>query len=686
MQGTRQVDGSSGWVIFDPLRHCYFQISLLAVQILNLWRTGSASAIQAELERQRLTVSPSDIENLTEFLFANNLTLEAKNGDSAGFARQAAARKRNWWQTALHHYLFFRIPLVRPDKFLRRSLPWISFLFSRGWLAVVLLCGCLGLYLAMRQWDEYVRTFVYFFNFKGMLLYAISLVLIKIAHELGHAYTATRYGCRVTVMGLAFLVMFPVLYTDTTDSWRITSRRRRLMIDAAGVIVELMVAVFATFFWAFLPDGFWRSAAFFLATTSWLLSISVNANPLMRFDGYYFLSDAIGVQNLQTRSFALGRWALRELLFNLQSPAPEVLPWKRVRFLILFAWATWIYRFFLFLGIALLVYHFFFKSLGIVLFLIEIYWFITKPVINEIKQWIASRQEIVKAGRVYASAAWACLGLVVFLLPWSTSISIPAIQEASEQQVVHCQYPGVIKSLNMRHGQQVIKGDLLLEIASPRLDFEISQTQRRIALLVAQLGRITVDIQDRERALVLQRELKREQERLQGLRLQYSNLNIHAPLNGRIVDLEKNLHSGRWINPELPLAIVISDTNIRIRGYVRATDVERLENNAKAVFIPENHQRSTISGRLVHISRAHADTVTLPALTSRHGGDIPVADTLTELRPLETWYDTVMNADHSVDMTEKSIRGEIHATGKAESIAERVWRQAMRVIIRESSV
>lgn len=686
MAGTRQLNGLQSWVIFDPLRHRYFQISFLAVQIMNHWRKGSAEVIAAELKKLDIPVAISDIEDLENFLYLNNLTLEARNGDAKSFAAQAMATKKTWLQQAVHGYLFFRIPLVRPHAFLKRTLPYVAFFYSRNWMTIVVLVGLLGLYLTMRQWDEYVRTFVNFFNFKGMLLYGFSLVFVKIAHELGHAYSATRYGCRVSVMGVALLVMFPVLYTDTTDSWRITSRRQRLIIDASGVIVELMIATFATFMWAFLPDGFWRSVAFFTATTSWILSISVNANPLMRFDGYYFISDAIGMPNLQSRTFALGKWALREFLFKLKHPVPEIISPKRRNMLILFAWATWIYRFFLFLGIALLVYNFFFKALGVVLFFVEIYWFIAMPIFRELKEWIKMRDEIFRSRRTLFPLAMLTGLLLLLLVPWSTTIRIPAVQETSEQHIVHAQYPGVISSIHVSNGNRVEKGDLMIEVESPKLDFERLNTKKRISVLLAQLGRITVDYEDREQTIVLQRKLIREQERLQGLSKQILNLNIYAPITGRITDLDANLHPQRWINSNNPLAIVVTDSGIRVRGYVQAEDVERLNLNDAATFIPDNHQLPILKGRVIDVSRANAKTITIPELASRNGGEISVSESQSELQPLGTWYALIMEVNNDKGISRQIIRGEIHAVGKAESFAKKIWRQTMRILVRESSV
>ncbi|UGA40408.1 hypothetical protein JOS77_14430 [Chromobacterium haemolyticum] len=162
-------------------------------------------------------------------------------------------------------------------------------------------------------------------------------------------------------------MMMPVLYTDTNDAWKLNSRRQRLLIGGAGMLAELVLAAWATLLWSFLPDGPLRAGVFLLATTTWLATLAINASPFMRFDGYFLLADYLGLPNLHNRAFALARWQLRKTLLGLDDPVPEHFPAARRRGLILFAWATWLYRLVLFLSIAFLVYHLFFKALGMLL-------------------------------------------------------------------------------------------------------------------------------------------------------------------------------------------------------------------------------------------------------------------------------------------------------------------------------
>ena len=359
--GPRSWDGSPSWSLHDPAGNRFFRIGWREFEILRRWDEGDSQRIATRIGTETtLTITPDQVIALTQFLIANHLIQPGGTVDLARFSRQAGQR-RPWYLRLLHGYLFFRIPLVRPDHFLVRTLPAVRWFFAPHFWYAMAVTALLGLYLAARQWDTFVRTFDYLFSWEGVLLFLATLLLVKTAHELGHAYTARRFGCRIPVMGVAFLVMWPMLYTETSEVWKLPARNQRLAVGAAGMAAELALAAMATLAWSFLPDGPARSAAFFTATLSWIMTLTFNLNPFMRFDGYYLLSDWLEIHNLHDRAFALGRWRLRKALLGLGDPPPEALPADRLRFLILFSYATWLYRLLLFLGIAMLVYYFFFK-------------------------------------------------------------------------------------------------------------------------------------------------------------------------------------------------------------------------------------------------------------------------------------------------------------------------------------
>ena len=280
-------------------------------------------------------------------------------------------------------------------------------------------------------------------------------------------------------MGVAFLVMWPMAYTDTNEAWKIPDRRKRLQISSAGIATEAMLAAWALLAWALLPDGALRSAMFFVASVSLGLTIALNASPFMRFDGYFIICDLLEMPNLHQRSFALARWRLREWLFKLNEPRPEVLSPTQQASLIVFAWATWLYRLVLFIGIALMVYHLFTKLLGVVLFVIEIYWFIWFPVRSELREWVQRKAAIAQSPRTRTTGLVSALLLVLFAIPLPTHVAVSALYKPAEIWPVYSPGPALVDALHARHGQEVKAGQTLVHLRAPDVQLQMNISQSR---------------------------------------------------------------------------------------------------------------------------------------------------------------------------------------------------------------
>ena len=246
-----------------------------------------------------------------------------------------------------------------------RWTPRLAFLYGPAfrWLTQAALLA--GMWGVSRSWDAFTATLVDMLSWEGLAAYGLTLAAVKTLHEFGHGVTAKRYGCRVPTMGVAFLVLWPVAYTDTNEVWKLTRRDQRLKVAAAGIATELTIAVWAMLAWVWLPDGSLRAMAFLLATTTWVSTVLINASPFMRFDGYFLLSDFLQMPNLHAalRAGALGpaRTAVRAGRAGAGALSRRAARTDPVRLGHLDLPPV------LFLGIAALVYHFFIKALGIFL-------------------------------------------------------------------------------------------------------------------------------------------------------------------------------------------------------------------------------------------------------------------------------------------------------------------------------
>ena len=454
-EGRSRARGNA--LIIDPLASRYIAVNEDTHTLLALWSSCKTeeALIAVAWEKYSIAASAEDIAALRKFLDYNKLIADGSETDWKALAENERKSRPSWLAWLIHNYLFIRVPLLRPQKFLQATAYLVEPLYSRTLFRLVLVLGLLGLYFVSRQWNQFVTTFSNFASMQGFVILALSLVFVKTLHELGHAYTAVRYGCKVPAMGVCFMVLVPMLYTDVTDVWTLGSRRKRLAVDGAGVIVELILACAATCLWAFLPDGPMRAVAFAIATTGWLSSLALNLNPFMRFDGYYLLSDFLEVENLQPRSFEMGRWYLREFLFATGKPPPERMAPRLRCGLIAYAYMVWLYRFVLFAGIAVLVYVMTFKILGLVLFAIEIVYFIAWPIWAECKEWYAMRTIIRQTRRTRISAAVIFGISLLALVPWQTTVAMPATIEPASLRDVFPKRGGMIERASVGTGQVV---------------------------------------------------------------------------------------------------------------------------------------------------------------------------------------------------------------------------------------
>jgi putative peptide zinc metalloprotease protein len=626
-----------------------------------------------------------DVEDLVKFLYANNLTERSAGGKHTDYQTQAQAGEQNWVMWLVHHYLFIKIPLVHPHDFLKATLPFVAPLYTvvAGWMFGII--GLTGLILVGRQWDAFVSTFLYFFNWHGAILYSVSLCAVKVVHELGHAYTATRFGCRVPTIGVAFMVMMPVLYSDVSDSYRLTSKRKRLLIAAGGVIAELGLAAVALCAWGFLPEGTVRSIAFIVATTSVIMSLAVNLNPFMKFDGYYLLADSLGIPNLQDRAFAFGQWQLRGLLFGRLTEPPEIISAALRRTLVSYAWAIWLYRLVLFTGIAVMVYQYFFKALGIILFLIEIIWFIAMPIAREITNWWTNRTLYAASSRTWGTAVFLGLLLSVAFIPLPTSVSAPAVLQASSYATIYAPMPGRVSQVLVHTGQRVMAGEQIVVLENPSLKKEVRLAEMKVAMWDYRLGRQAGHEQDRAQRKVIAESLKAGLTELAGLKSQQENLILKAPMAGMIRDRADSLTPGQWIDQKLPVAYLVDADHAEIEGLVPVDELAYIDVGQSARFIPADLTRPSVEAQVTEVGQVDERDLAIPYFASIFGGDTAVRkDDKGRLKPEVSVYRVRLNLREAIRDANQAVLGHIQIQGNSSSLAEQAWNHTVAVLLRES--
>ena len=685
-RGNSREDGSPAWLLYDAVRNKYFTVGLTAFRLIKNWRGGEdIQNFEKKINSQGIETTGDEIKSFVGFLQQNNLIIQPQGQGVPYLMQQKNSLKKSWIMNLIHSYLFFKIPLFNPDEWLVRTLDKVKFLGSKKIRNIIYILGFIGLFFVIQQFENFTKTFLYFFSLKGLMLYFITLVFVKCLHELGHAYIAKYHGCKVSAIGIAFLVFFPFLYTDTTDAWRLRNHKDRLLINFAGILTELHLALIATFVWGVLPEGGLKSAAFFIATTSWISSIAINVSPFMRFDGYYVFSDWLKAENLQPRSFALAKWKIRETLFGFNhKPPEEISPSRRWTFII-YAWSTWVYRFFLFIGIALLVYYFAFKVLGIILFAIEIYWFIMLPIIKEMKQWWMMRSEMKLNKQTFRTISILTITLMVLFLPWKSSMKIPAVYISEKYSKIYSPYPAKIKSVFITKDQEVEVGQNLIELYSPRLDQEINSIRRKILLTKTKINRMSGTSGNMDEYLTYNQRLIALQSELSGLTKTKEKLVIKAPNKGKVKDL-MSLSSEMWVsNLDQLLGIVHYGTG-NVKAFIREEHIDRFQENTPAVFIPNDGDHKKIHLISSKLDLSSVNNLPYIALSSIHSGPIAIRNFTSgeyQYRPETAHY----IADFKL-VNESPIKfelpGYVHVEGNRYSPFVRFFRNVFSVLVRES--
>lgn len=623
---TRGPDakGEPSWTLHNPVANTYFKLDWISFECLArfpLHRTAQSLKEAVESETT-LSLDLEQIADVVAFLQKNAL-LSLK--DQATSYRPSASRPL--WKKILHGYLYITIPLFKPQVFLERTYPRLSFLFSRIFLTGMMVFLGVMIVLTLPRLDEFLHTFTNLFSLEGAIAALLVFSFVKIVHEFAHALTAVRYGVSVPHMGVAFIVMYPILYTETTGSWQLSSRRARFHIGMAGVMAELcLAAVFLALWNMSSSGGTAQTLSFLVVAVSLVSSLLVNLNPLMRFDGYYMFSDATGFDNLQSRSCNFARHALRECLFGLGDPAPEDISVSDSRFLTIFGFCLLIYRFFLFLGIALLVYHLFFQPLGLFLMMVELIWFIGLPVWSELKVWHEKHHSILMRRRSAIPAAIVLFGLFVVLVPWKSTTTLPAVLHAADHQVLYPPSPAKIISLSAQEGKTVREGDILAVLESPDLEMKLRAARQDLAKIETLRRRGQSNPEFLQQSALSEEEIAKARLKLASLEDQKERLTIKAPFDGVLRDFNPELRTGRYIAIDESLFTIINPDAAIITAYADEGTRDKIALGSAAKFISDDRYLSLEKLFIDHVSQTGDQGLSWPELASLHGGPIAADD------------------------------------------------------------
>lgn len=569
-KGGETMTGKPTWIVEDPVTGNHFEIGEAEARFFLCLITADnlRDAVKKLLQTTSLRPSVEDILGFLKMLQQEMLAVLPEEGARhfSELRRKAEDRQKKFsWLQFRRKIFFIQVPLFRPDAFLTWIYPWLVPFWSKPFQFLYAVLGVVGLILVVPQLELYFHTAGHLFTPAGALMFFAALVFVKTLHELGHAVSTKRHGLYVRRMGIYFMVFVPILYTDATEAWKLSDRRARVMIGAAGVLVELSVAAVSLFLWTVLPNGLIRSLMFYLSGVSLLSSFLVNLNPLMRFDGYYILMDYLRISSLRTRSIRFFQYYRRRLLVDWRGSKPEEHPWDHA--MGVFGFFSSLYMLIIFFGIAGIIYHKASSILGILIFLQALGMRLVAPVVKEVVYLVKNRKFWGSPLRVGFTVAVIAGFLGVLFVPLPTVERLPG--HFLYRDVVELKSPerGRIATALPAVGTQVDKGDLLVRIQDDRSEQELRLADFDLAKVEASLENLESGGDQGAYRNWLLAERQRLQAKSAKLKETLSQLDIRAPISGRVLDTNDMLLKGGYVYKHAFLLTVGSGGAMEVRAY-----------------------------------------------------------------------------------------------------------------------
>lgn len=686
-EGPLEVDGSPTWNLYDPVKAKYFKLNWAESLVVQNLKQGMTLNELHEVVSEQTTLKVTKEEIKFFFIDAFRQDLLAVMKPSEYYIKTASERELNPFMWLIFNYLYIKIPILNPDHFLTKTIQYVRPLGSPLALILYAVISLFGVILLFTRFSEFVSTFTYFFNVEGILVYALAISCVKIIHEFSHAYAAKNFGLYVPTMGVALIVLWPVLYTDVTEGWKLKKRSERLLISSAGIIAELIIAGLSTIGWYFSSPGLFQSVFFVIASLTWISTLLINMNPSIRFDGYYILSDLWGIDNLQYRSFNVARWKIRYWLLGLDLPPPEDnLSPQRITGMVVYSVYTWLYRVFLYTSIALFVYFKFTKALGVFLFFLEIGVFLLWPILSELNAIRKLKSQMVINPRLMVTTTVLLFVLAWFVLPLPHVLRFHAISAPGNQQVVYVPIDSSVKKIYVQRDQEVKKGDPLILLESRTLESEIGKLEAEKKLVEKEI--YLLGFVDTDRAYIPEKvaELASDTEKLSGSQMKAKELDIHSDLDGFVNIWDVDLYPGIFLKKDSVIGKV-STHEVDVMAFIPEIDLNHVH-VGQSVRFRISSTNDIFSGKIESIHALKTETLKYPALASIHEGPLAVTQDPQNksLRMIETYYTAKIVLDEGAAHMRFGEVGYVEVDGPWRSYLFDVLRSVMKIFWKESGV
>jgi putative peptide zinc metalloprotease protein len=551
--------------------------------------------------------------------------------DFAEMAERSEKADRRKLIQRLRSPLALRVPLFDPDRLLDLTLPLVRPLFTAfgflAWLALVMA----GVILAILHWPELTSDVAdRVLAAENVALLMCVYPVVKSLHEMGHAYATKVWGGEVHEVGVMLLVFIPVLYVDASASAAFRQKRRRIIVGAAGIMVEMALAAIALIVWVHGSPGLGRTIAFNIILIGGVSTLLFNGNPLLRFDGYYIFSDLIEIPNLGTRSNAYLFYLIQKHLFKIDTLDPPVTGPGEPAWLFGYSVLSFVYRMAVSIGIALfLSTKMFVIGFGMAIWALGAIAIV--PLFKGLKFLATSPRLRGRRRHAYAvvggllAVGW----ILFFVIPLPYSTVAEGVIIVPDQAEVRPKTEGFVTKVLATPSATVAPGQPLVALDDPTLD-------ARVAVIEAQLNEIRQRLDgvrqlDRVQAEMFEDQAAHLAEKLDDFRGRQRDLTVVAGQAGRFIMARAQDLPGRYAKRGELLGYVVSDSDPVVRLLASQSDIDLIHRRTTRVeaHLVEDLERP-INARIIREVPAAQQDVPSLALTTRGGGSIALDPSKTQ--------------------------------------------------------
>lgn len=544
------MDGEISYILKDSEKQKYFRFDEAQYQLLQLFdgqRSLNQLVDRFNEESEKYEYDLESAEELYKALKDNKLLKRSQHEENIALIERMKDEKRSKFLQAKGSMLLMRFHLLNPNKQFDDWVDRIRFIWHPLFVRCCLIFMFSALLMTLFQLDRFIDDFEQVFftmhenwlNFVGV--WCVALIVIAF-HECGHGLTCKHFGGDVDDTGFLLLVMQPCLYCNVNDAWLFENKRHKVYVALAGIYTELLLAAFSAYIWLIADvNSIPGTIAFIVMTMCTAQSLFFNLNPLVKFDGYYILSDAMEMPNLKQNATAWFSWLLKKHLFRMKVEAPLVATPREQRFYMIYGGLSLLYITLMLSTIAFLGYGFIAEAAGfwgIILFI----WLVAMIVGKLTNSWPAALKEWSrdvfwsKQRRPWTLAVLGVMMVMLFVVSARVRVLAPC-ESVTPRLVIHAPESGFVTraAIDAYHRPVVKAGEDLFQLHSPELQLQLEQAQARVQGLMLQIQ--TADAEsDSAEARRLAVELGAAREQQQRLWQRQEQLSIPLPEGDWLVE------------------------------------------------------------------------------------------------------------------------------------------------------